>query len=108
MIVTYTDWSVVGLMTGMGFGVVFLILLVLVFILYVFHRISAASQAATARRAARKGQVAHLNEASEIDKAAVTVALHLYLNSVHDEESGVLTVSPTRYTPWHGELNERL
>lgn len=108
MIATYTDWSGIGLITGMGIGVVFLILILLVLILYVFHHISETSQAAAVRRAARKGQVTPIDEASEIDKAAVATALHLYLNAAHDEESGVLTVAPTRYTPWHGELNHRL
>ena len=34
--------------------------------------------------------------------AAITLAVHLYLNSSHDEESEIITIEPPviRYSPW--------
>ena len=48
-----------------------------------------------------------VSEASESDKAAVAFALHLYMESKHDQESGVLTIKrqPSR---WDFELNPRM
>lgn len=48
-----------------------------------------------------------ISEASESDKAAVAVAVYLYMESLHDKESGVLTIKrqPSR---WDFELNPRM
>jgi len=48
-----------------------------------------------------------VNEASEQEKAAIAFALHLYQESKHDQESGVLTIKrqPSR---WDFELNPRM
>ncbi|MCQ2245970.1 MAG: oxaloacetate decarboxylase [Bacteroidaceae bacterium] len=48
-----------------------------------------------------------ISEASESDKAAVAVAVYLYMESLHDKESGVVTIKhqPSR---WDFELNPRM
>lgn len=48
-----------------------------------------------------------ISEASETDKAAVAFAMHLYMESKHDKESGVLTIKhqPSR---WEFALNPRM
>lgn len=48
-----------------------------------------------------------ISEASDTDKAAIAFALHLYIESKHDKESGVLTIKqqPSR---WDFELNPRM
>lgn len=48
-----------------------------------------------------------ISEASDADKAAIAFALHLYMESQHDQESGVLTIKnqPSR---WDFELNPRM
>lgn len=48
-----------------------------------------------------------ISEASDTDKAAIAFALHLYMESKHDKESGVLTIKqqPSR---WDFELNPRM
>ena len=43
----------------------------------------------------------------ELNKAAVAVAVHLYMESQHDQESGILTI---KHTPskWEFDLNPRM
>ena len=38
--------------------------------------------------------------------AAVSLALHLYFNDLHDEESNILTIKKTRkaYSPWSSKI----
>ena len=42
------------------------------------------------------------------DLVVVATALYLYLNSAHDEESGVLTIKNNQSSNWHAVLNPRL
>ena len=95
-------------MAGIGPGVVFLILLLLVCILLVFGYVTqgkkvtpvAASQSVNVKKSVPK--------ASAADEAAVAMAVYLYMNGRHDEESGVLTIHVNEHSLWHEELNERL
>ena len=91
-------------MTGIGVGVVFCILVVLVFVLQIFNMV--AKPSAPKAQAAPLAQP--LSSASEEDKAAVAVALHLYMGCVHDEESHVLTIHNDAHPAWHAELNPEL
>lgn len=95
------------LMTGMGIGVVFLILCLLVLVLQVFNLVakSAAPKPATAPVTPAAQPV---ENASEDDRAAVAVAVYLYLNDAHDKESGILTIRHNEQSEWHSILNTRL
>lgn len=104
-----TNWGTAWLMTGMGFGVVFLILILLVIILSIFSSVFVKPAKAADTKPAAMAQMAQpIANASEDDKAAVAVALYLYLNNQHDEESGKLTIVPTPNAGWHSVLNTRL
>lgn len=99
-------------MTGMGIGVVFIILLLLVVVLQIFNVV--------ARKTVQGAQVVHqqvkntaatvlpINAASESDKIAVAVALHMHMGGVHDEESGIITIHMAEHPAWHAELNPEL
>lgn len=43
----------------------------------------------------------------ELDRAAVAVAVHMYLENQHDHESGILTIKPTP-SKWESTLNPRM
>ena len=45
-------------------------------------------------------------ELTVYDAAAVSLALHLYLSELHDDESGVLTIKriERRYSPWNSKI----
>ena len=76
------NWGNVGIVTLVGFGLVFVVLVLLIFILQVFGKIMA------------------------LDSAAIATALHLYFNEVHDEESLVVTIKTVerRYSPWNSKI----
>jgi Na+-transporting methylmalonyl-CoA/oxaloacetate decarboxylase gamma subunit len=46
------------------------------------------------------------HELTVYDAAAVSLALHMYLSELHDEESGVLTIKriERRYSPWSSKI----
>ena len=50
----------------------------------------------------------HADAADGDDLVVVATALYLYLNSAHDEESGVLTIKNSQPSNWHAVLNPRL
>ena len=109
MMILATKWSTAWLMTGLGFSAVFLILVLLVLILMIFSKVASSAEVKpkaaakpTVRRASDGKQVV---EGYEEDMVAVATAVYLYLNSAHDEESGVLTIQNDEHSLWHAELN---
>ncbi len=104
-----TKWTTAWLMTGLGFGAVFIILVLLVLLLQIFSYVAAKSEvkpkAAAAKKVSAKDDTKQKVEGYEEDMAAVATAVYLYLNSAHDEESGVLTIQNDERSLWHAELN---
>ena len=117
MILLTTDWGQAWTMAGISMGVVFTILVLLVLVLTVFSIAAksgtvkpvvaavaptpvAAPKSAAPKSAAPKSAAA--------DEAAVAMAVYLYMNGRHDEESGMLTIHVNEHSLWHEELNERL
>jgi len=45
-------------------------------------------------------------ELTVYDAAAISLALHMYLTELHDDESGVLTIKriERRYSPWNSKI----
>jgi hypothetical protein len=60
---------------------------------------------AATKKAPAKDDTKQKVEGYEEDMAAVATAVYLYLNSAHDEESGVLTIQNDERSLWHAELN---
>ncbi|MCQ2288356.1 MAG: OadG family protein [Muribaculaceae bacterium] len=96
------------MMTGIGIGVVFAILVILVLVLQLFNVVAKkGNNKETIDGIASMPAAQSVEEASELDKAAVATALYLYQKSKGDQESGVLTIKRTP-SAWHAVLNERL
>ena len=107
MILLTTDWGQAWSMAGMSVGVVFIILILLVVVLTIFSWVAKAGTAkALAAPVADAPKSAP--KASDADEAAVAMAVYLYLNGRHDEESGILTIQVNDHSLWHEELNDRL
>lgn len=106
--ITSTTW----LMTGMGIGVVFGILVLLILVLQVFNFVAEktmrGAQVVQKQVKNTAATVLPINAATEADKAAIAVALHLYMGGVHDDESGVITIHQDEHPAWHAELNPEL
>ncbi len=107
MILLTTDWGQAWSMAGMSVGVVFTILILLVIVLTFFSWVAKANTA-KAIAAPVAAPTKSAAKASDADEAAVAMAVYLYLNGRHDEESGVLTIQVNDHSLWHEELNDRL
>ncbi len=101
------------LVTGVGFGMVILLLIVLIFILKGLGAVVSNITAPKAPKAAAKAAPAVQAPAVKADKesdempvAAIAMALHLYFNGVHDEEPTQITIKNVerRYSPWNSKL----
>ncbi|MCR4592746.1 MAG: OadG family protein [Bacteroidaceae bacterium] len=103
--VTSSAWGTAGICVG----VVFAILLVLVLVLGVFSLVAKrANKQQTGLKTFALAPGKHADAADGDDLVVVATALYLYLNSVHDEESGVITIKNTQPSNWHAVLNPRL
>ena len=103
--ITPEAWYIAGISQCVVFAILVLIVLVLVCFGYVArHANKHQGEAKTPALAPGK----HADAAEGDDLVVVATALYLYLNSAHDEESGVLTIKNTQPSNWHAVLNPRL
>ena len=91
------NWGNALLITGVGFGLVFVVLVLLIFIVKSFGVIFAQKPKAQAAVAAPATEAT-----DEMDMAAIAYVLHTFYNQ-HDEESDVLTIrhDDVAYSPWN-------
>ena len=103
--VTSGSWYISGYSVGVVFSI--LVMLVLVLVLFGFFAKRANAHKAEVKvPALAPGK--HADAADGDDLVVVATALYLYLNSAHDEESGVLTIKSNQPSNWHAVLNPRL
>ena len=92
--------------TFVGILFVFLALLFLSLFLYLF---AFSYKKYIEYKTAKKEQISivetNKNRTGEID-AAISMALHLYMNDLHDRESAILTISKVArtYSPWSSKI----
>lgn len=94
MTLLLVDWPFIWLVTGVGFLMVIILLIILMYIMKglgaVVSRIadkpSKSSQNKEKNNEVTKSESAAQTGQEEIPVAAIAMALHLYYNSVHDEE----------------------
>ena len=108
MILLATDWGQAWMMAGISVAVVFLILILLVCVLSVFSMVAQGKKVKPAAAVAPAPKSVKSSGASKADEAAVAMAVYLYMNGRHDEESGRLTIHVNEHSLWHEELNDRL
>ena len=101
------DWGHTWLVSGVGFGMVFVLLVFLIFILKLLGVVMSSSDKSAkkveAPKAVAQAAAAPKAETGDDDLAAVAMALHLYFNGVHDEEPTEITLRniERRYSPWN-------
>ena len=101
------NWGNAAIITGVGFGLVFLVLVLLIYIVKLFGVIFAQKPAAQKVAPAAAVAAAPAAEVGEEDMVAIAYALHMFYD-MHDEESDVLTFrhEEYNYSPWnHQGLN---
>lgn len=94
-------------MTFVGMAVVFLSLLLLYML---FYNITRALNYRIKLAQKKKGKPVETKEieaelSGEVN-AAISMALHLYMNELHDRESAILTISKVArtYSPWSSKI----
>ena len=97
MTILAINWGNAFLITGVGFGLVFVVLVLLIFIVKSFGLIFVQKPKAQAAVAAPAAEAT-----DETDMAAIAYVLHTFYNQ-HDEESDVLTIrhDDVAYSPWN-------
>ena len=95
MTILAINWGNAFLITGVGFGLVFIVLVLLIFIVKSFGVIFTQKPKAQAPAATAEAT-------DETDMAAIAYVLHTFYNQ-HDEESDVLTIrhDDVAYSPWN-------
>ncbi len=61
------------------------------------------------KKAEREGKKVRNGAAAPLEgnvNAAIAMALHLYMNDMHDEESNIITIEDVRktYSPWRSKI----
>lgn len=94
-------------MTFVGMAVVFLSLLLLYLLFYNITKVLnyrlKLSQRKKGKEVEAKGNETELS--GEVN-AAISIALHLYMNELHDRESAILTINKVArtYSPWSSKI----
>lgn len=90
-----------------GYIIVFMALVVLILIFTTIPRIINMKVRTELRRKGKEvtNQPNELSVGGDVS-AAISMALHLYLNDLHDEEPHVITISriQRRYSPWSSKI----
>ena len=97
------------IITFIGWGIVFAALVLLVII---FTNVPRIHVYFTERKLRKQGKLEAdetLNVGGGVsgeENAAIAMALYMYLNEQHDEESGVITIKriERRYSPWSSKI----
>ena len=103
-------WGDMGLMTLLGFSVVFVVLVLLIFIMKgmgaAFTRQKRAKKAAEGVVAVAVEEEHEAISDQEI-AAAIMTALKLYKSNLHDQESEMLTINriARAYSPWNSKIH---
>lgn len=96
-------------MTGLGIGVVFVILILLSLVLLGFSSVTRKTRDKVLTGVEAVKSVVEKEEIAENTRnAAIATAIYLYMQGRHDEESGIITIHHPDHPLWHAELNQHL
>ena len=104
LILNITNWG--ELLTGaaVGISVVYVALTTLVLCFEAIQSFVIRSSKKKRVKAGKKEE--EISDLGSNELAAISLALHLYLNDTHDEESNILTIKriERRYSPWNSKI----
>ncbi|PID94310.1 MAG: hypothetical protein CSA95_03845 [Bacteroidetes bacterium] len=103
------DWSNIN-----GFGIttgivgIFIVFLALVLLSYIYRTIPRLLKIKLHREGKIKKECAEEVELSGEVNAAISMALYLFLDETHDQESGMITIKKVskRYSPWNAHATK--
>jgi len=97
-------WSELLVGAAIGILVVFAALTILVLM---FEMVQAILLSSTKRRLLKSGKKKEeIVDVAAYEIVAISMALHLYMNDTHDQESNVMTIKriERRYSPWSSKI----
>lgn len=108
ILIKVDGWNMMWLDTVIGIVVVFIALAILVLI---FEYIQSLSIKATKKKLAKETgkkeeEIAGVKDIAADEIAAISMALHMFMNDLHDTESNVITIKriERRYSPWSSKI----
>lgn len=97
-------WDEIAL-AAVGYTVVFLALVVLFIVFYYLSKVLTSNLRKRLKRQGKEINPSALEVTGEVN-AAISMALFMYFNELHDEEPGELTIKKIsrRYSPWNSKI----
>ena len=101
------NWNDILIVSVIGMLIVFIALTLLVF---AFNLTGNLSKKTAIKRMEKQGvdtkNTATPSDIPASEIAAISMALHLFLNEVHDDESNIITIKQVerRYSPWNSKI----
>jgi len=93
--------------TVVGYGIVFIALVVMYYVYTLMPKVVNMNIRQKLRRQGRhkEAEKMSLDITGEVT-AAISLALHLYFDEMHDEESNIVTIKKVnkRYSPWSSKI----
>ena len=99
------NWANTFAVIVIGFGLVFVVLVLLVGVIKIFGFIvNKKDKNETTNNEVKSNTAVKEATISEVENAAIAMALSLYYSDVHDEESYVITIDNSRKTSWNSKI----
>jgi|APHig6443717817_1056837.scaffolds.fasta_scaffold06889_3 sodium pump decarboxylase gamma subunit len=100
------NWANTFAVIVIGFGLVFVVLVLLVYIIKIFSFLSNRKEIKAETNNEVKLNTAEVKEAglSDVENAAIAMAISLYYADVHDQESYVITIDNSKKTSWNSKI----
>ncbi len=105
---TMLGWSEILAITLIGFSLVFTVLVILIYVIKLFGVVFTRNQkkqiATTQNTPVEEVKLPHMVGTEEA--AAIAMAIHLYTEVMHDNESEILTIQKVKraYSPWNAKI----
>ncbi|MEA4984187.1 hypothetical protein SDC9_42614 [bioreactor metagenome] len=102
-----SEFEQIILYSVIGVSVVFCALIILVFAFKAMGNLSKKSLKSKKKQNQESTiEIVDEKELTGQEIAAISMALHLFLNDIHDEESNVITIKriERRYSPWSSKI----
>ncbi len=99
-----TNWDELLVGSAIGIIVVFIALAILVLL---FEGLQYLMLRQTKKKLVKSGKKEEeIVDIAANEIAAISMALHLFMNDIHDEESNVITIKriERRYSPWNSKI----
>jgi len=109
VLLAINEFEQILLYSAIGITVVFVALIILVIAFKVMGNMSKKSLMKLKKKTIdreKSGEIIHEKELTGQEVAAISMALHLFLSDIHDQESNVITIKriERRYSPWNSKI----